>query len=397
MKLCLVTPYSEEGAGGGITRHVQNVAEAAKSLGHELTILSGLMRPDSPKPAEILGCPAFYVTDAPGSTFSPSFWKASRELFTRLDSRRGFDAVLSEGSSANGLRGRTGGRPVLAFMHQFKPVHLLNSFKEISGPRSLASYALRTVPRCFYEAFSSELAFFRSADRVLCGARHIMRLAGALYRIPEERLVYTPYSIDRGAFRKDPALRKESRAALGISERDFVFLVLGRIQRTKGIDTALRAFEKFSRERPEAWLVIAGGGDAALEAELKAFAAGRKLRVLFTGMVPQGGLQGMYNAADCLIMPSVLIEVLPYVILEAVSSGLPVLASDMPGSREALGDSEGLFPSRDYEALAGLMTKAFSDEALRRRLSASASERLDALFSPDGFRQALSDSIKAVI
>ena len=105
----------------------------------------------------------------------------------------------------------------------------------------------------------------------------------------------------------------------------------------------------------------------------------------------------MYNAADCLIMPSVLIEVLPYVILEAVSSGLPVLASDMPGSREALGDSEGLFPPRDPEALAGLMRRAISDEGWRKGLADGASERTERLFRPAVFTDALSNSLKAVV
>ncbi len=394
MKICLVTPYSEEGPGGGITRHICNVLDSLHRLNHTVVMISGLMRTDSPCPPEVRGTRAVYAKGVPGDTFSPLFWKESLRLFRELDNAVHFDAVISEGSSAFGLRPALAGRPLIALLQQFKPVHMINSAKGISGPRSLASYMLRTLPGAACDMLRSELYFFRGADKVVCGARHMLNRAVALYRIPAERAVYAPFYTDRTLFRRDPCLREEGRRKYGTGGDEFIYLVLGRIQGTKGISTALEAFRTMRRPgKRKTRLIIAGGGSERLVSEYRSFAERHGLAVSLTGQAELEDLPIIYNAADCLIMPSPLIEVLPYVILESMSCGLPVLATRMPGNLELLGPGGAYFRPGDPRELRVLMEKAAGSAAWLENLAASGYERASSIFDEAGFRSAMDSAL----
>lgn len=127
------------------------------------------------------------------------------------------------------------------------------------------------------------------------------------------------------------------RSSLGIPPGDCVFLGVGRMATKKGFQVLVAEIETFLQHHPDSWLILAGGGD--LEPDFRRQCEG--LRVRFTGAVERDTLPDLYRAADVFVLPAVHdskgnVDGLPNVILEAMASGLPVIASGISGIPQAV-------------------------------------------------------------
>lgn len=385
MKVCLVTPFSSEGGGGGITTHLKLTAEGLLERGHEVTVISGVRDLPGETPCTIPGARMELVKGAHGDTFGPDFWKESAETFRKLSSEIKFDIIVSEGTSAIGLMKLGAGIPIAGFAHQFKAIHLFNSFQEVSSLRLLAVYTLRTVPRVVRDAFKAELPFFRGADGIICGADHIGAAIRTFYRIRQEKIRTVRYWVDTKAFRPSAELGKEGRRLLGAGADDFIFLTVGRLQETKGIDTAMRAFSIISASLQGAKLAVVGDGVPGQLEDHKRLAADLAIpdKVIFTGMVLGEKLPALYNAADVFLMPSKLLEAGPYTLLEAMCCGRAIIAANRPGSVEMTGNNGFYHVPGDAEDLAALMKRLRGEPALLARNAKENLERSAAVFSKE--------------
>lgn len=114
-----------------------------------------------------------------------------------------------------------------------------------------------------------------------------------------------------------------------------VVLTVGRLsaeERSKGFDEMLEVLPNLP---PDVVAVFAGGGNDAARLEQKARALGIAPRVVFTGLFPESEKADLYALADVYAMPS-RGEGFGFVFLEAMASGIPVIASKHDGGREAL-------------------------------------------------------------
>lgn len=155
----------------------------------------------------------------------------------------------------------------------------------------------------------------------------------------------------------------------------------------KGLATALRAFAAFTEIYPRASLVIAGEG--AQLAGLQALAAALNIpdRVRFTGFLPQQKLRALFAESHFFLHPSELTregdqEGVPNAMLEAMASGLPVIATRHGGIPEAVehGISGLLTAESDPAALTQSLLALANDEALYTAMSAAAAARVAAAF-----------------
>ena len=106
-------------------------------------------------------------------------------------------------------------------------------------------------------------------------------------------------------------------------------------------------------------------------------------------------IPALMAAADVLILPS-LREGLSNVILEAMMSGLPVIASTAGGNPEAVIDQETglMFRPDDVAGLAAAMTRLVTDPDLRKRLGNQGRDRAVARFSPDAMTRAMREEYR---
>lgn len=165
--------------------------------------------------------------------------------------------------------------------------------------------------------------------------------------------------------RRDPALR----AAWGAGPDDLVVLHVGRLAAEKNLPLLMQAFDAIRRVRPDARLVLVGDGPA--RAEL----TGSALAPIFAGVRRDQDLARHYASADLFLFPS-LTETFGNVTLEAMASGLAVVAYDYAAAAEHLrhGESGWLAPFDDAAAfIEGACWLARADEE-RTRLRLAAAE-----------------------
>ena len=166
-------------------------------------------------------------------------------------------------------------------------------------------------------------------------------------------------------------------------------LSVGRIDRRKGIDTAVRVLTSLPAE---ARLRILGSGEEAYLTELRGLVArlGLEDRVEF-GRVAREELQPAYAAADAVLFPVRWEEPWGLVPIEAMSVGRPVVSTGSGGSSEYLRHEENCLifrPVDDAGELAAAVTRLATDEGLRRNLREGGFATA-ARFGEEGFHRAL--------
>lgn len=162
------------------------------------------------------------------------------------------------------------------------------------------------------------------------------------------------------------------------------FLIATNLTRESGVLTALQAFEAVLSQTPGLTLSIFGKGDTSYIAEIRSFIAMRKLPVEFlpvSNLVRE--LPAIYKRHDALIHPVEWDEPFSYVPLEAMASGLPVLASDIGGVRDVLkyGENALTFPPGDFAYLAERMLELLQDPALRCRIAENGQQEVLSSFN----------------
>ena len=183
----------------------------------------------------------------------------------------------------------------------------------------------------------------RSSNRVIFVNRYQMEKCGAL-----EKSVFIPNGID-------PVTRSNSTSFLdkhGIRQGEYL-LAVGRLTPEKGLEYLVEAANRLPQVNQ---LVIAGASDhdSAYRQSLERLDVNKK--VIFTGFTSGEDLRQLYSHARAFVLPSVN-EGFPMVLLEAMAYGLPILCSDIPGTRQVDLPEQDYFIVRDVDSLCTAITR----------------------------------------
>lgn len=150
-------------------------------------------------------------------------------------------------------------------------------------------------------------------------------------------------------------------------------LAVGTLEPRKAHDVLIRAFAASGLDHMR---LVFAGPTVGREAELEALAVelGVSARLTILGRVEDAELAGLYRQAILLCMPS-LGEGFGLPVLEALASGLPVVASALPAIREVAGDAAVLVPAGDVDAMAAALKRVATDPALLARLASEGPAR----------------------
>ncbi len=177
---------------------------------------------------------------------------------------------------------------------------------------------------------------------------------------------------------QDASERRHDRATFDFGQH-FTVLTIGGIEPRKGSLTLLDGFARLREQSPEldALLVVAGGATLfdyrhevdRFHARVAELGLGHAVRVL--GTLADGEIERLYRAADVFAFPSTK-EGFGLAALEALASGLPVVASDLDSLTTFLEDDRSalLVPVGDHEALAGALARLARSPATRSQLRA---------------------------
>lgn len=182
--------------------------------------------------------------------------------------------------------------------------------------------------------------------------------------VPPDRIevIHNAIAPGWGAAEREPGRQADTRRAFGIPADRKIVLIVGRLSREKDHLTLLEATKRTRATQP-LHLVIVGEGPERGRIEERIRQLGLQNEVTLTGQ--QKSAAPFYGVADLAVLSS-LSEGSPNALLEALVSGVPVVATNVGGIPEIVRDGETAFlvPPGDIDAMTSSMLRVLGDEAL---------------------------------
>ncbi len=182
------------------------------------------------------------------------------------------------------------------------------------------------------------------------------------------KIMVSPNGVDLTLFGAVPPRDDALAATLGLDGRDVVGFI-GSFYDYEGLDDLIAAMPALVAARPDARLLLVGGGPMADALAAQAAASPVADAIHFVGRVPHAEVERYYGLIDILAYPRKRMRltdlVTPLKPLEAMAQGRMVAASDVGGHRELIrdGDTGTLFPPDDPPAIAAALAGMFDDRA----------------------------------
>jgi glycogen synthase len=213
------------------------------------------------------------------------------------------------------------------------------------------------------------------AERVITCSAYMREHVADIYGLEEERISVIPNGIDPSELVPVDDLDALRSRYARPDER--LVLLVGRLVYEKGFHLALQALPGLIERLGDVRFIVAGSGTAESELIEQARELGLHEHGTFLGWIGDDVLHSLYRIADLTVVPSIY-EPFGLVALEAMASGCPCLVADTGGLREVVpnGDVGLRFRSRDPESLGQMAERLLTDDALRDRLVAEASEHV---------------------
>ncbi len=339
MKIALVSAY-DYAHPGGVTEHVRHLAAGLKRRGHSITVLAP-------------------CSDGHYAQTHPEFVRVGRPF-----------PIPAHGSVARITVGlhltnrikryvRGGGYEVVHFHEPLMPVL----------PATALRYSDSFNVGTFHAFARSNIGYYYGKPLLKRYARRLhVRIAVSKpardfvqrYFPGEYRIV--PNGIDVNRFKDQPPL-----PALRDGMRNILFV--GRLEYRKGLGYLLRAFLQLKAQEPDLRLVIVG--DGPMRRWYANFLARKQLSdVIMAGYVPADALSRYYASCDVFCAPNTGDESFGLILLEAMASGKPIVATDIDGFRHVVTHGrEGLLVERkSRQELARALHTLLSDASLRREM-----------------------------
>ncbi len=344
-RICEVisTPWPPE---EGISVYVRHLSQELTHRGHDVTIVTrGGLRSQSPTRGDgIAVVPTRYLPAYPFHVDLHAFLMRGT-----LNGSRETDLVHCH--SPLTLPPRESG-PVVSTFHSSMALSLPRL--EVVDPRSLASHLMRPF------SVRIERKLLRLSSSVTTVSGRTSQALSEEYGMPPESVSVLGNGVDPEAFQ--PSQRKSAPKTV---------LYVGRLVYGKGLFDLLQAAKLLIQSEPEWSFILVGRGPLASRIErLRDAARIPASKFVLKGFVPHNRLPGEYRQAGLFVLPSHH-EGVPTALLEAMASGLPVVATRVGGIAEVLSDRKTglLCPPGEPLELAERLREAIQDEGLRTRLA----------------------------
>ncbi|MQY11928.1 Phosphatidyl-myo-inositol mannosyltransferase [Streptomyces sp. RB5] len=335
MRIGIVCPYSWD-VPGGVQFHVRDLAQHLIGRGHEVSVLAPADE-DTELPPYVVSAGRAVPVPYNGSVARINFGFLSAARVRRWVHDGDFDVLhIHEPAS-----------PSLALLACWAAQGPIVGTFHTSNPRSRGMIAAYPILQSALEKISARIAVSEYARRTL-----VEHLGGDAVVIPN--------GVDVGFFERARPRAEWQGGTLGF---------IGRIDEPrKGLPVLIAALPKILRELPDTRLLVAGRGDekeavAGLPKEMRE-------RVEFLGMVTDEAKAELLSSVDVYVAPNTGGESFGIILVEAMSAGAPVLASDLDAFAQVLdgGEAGQLFTSEDADDLAAKAVDLLRDPARRAEL-----------------------------
>jgi phosphatidylinositol alpha-mannosyltransferase len=349
MKIALVSPY-DLAVPGGVNSHVTSLTEHIRALGHTVKIYGPASGPPTmgvepdvvtigrPRPLHVSGSVARITLDP----------RVARKVKEVLEEER-FDVVHVHEPLMPLLP--------IQFLRFSDAVNVGTFHAAKDGGNRLYQYSSRILKRWF-RRLDGKIAVSLAAERL------VGRYFAGYYNI-------IPNGVTLERFTDQTPLPQFMDGRCNI-------LFVGRMEKRKGLKYLLRAFIAVKTEMPEVRLIVVGDGKLRAGFERSMREAGVE-DVVFTGHVPDQELGRYYASADVFCAPNTGNESQGYVLLEAMSAGKPVVASNIDGFAGVIthGVEGFLALPKDEDALALALVHMLASKELRVEMGHRARARAE--------------------
>ncbi|HUY08571.1 MAG TPA: glycosyltransferase family 4 protein [Candidatus Dormibacteraeota bacterium] len=230
---------------------------------------------------------------------------------------------------------------------------------------------------------SIEARAYRFSEHVIAISPSTAASLAKDYDVPAEKISVIPVGIDT----------EWLQPAGGFEERDTVLFV-GRLVPIKGVPQFIAAFRELSQKFPQLRAEICGEGPLLQAAQAAAESFGGRMHV--RGRVSEQELARSYQRSLLMVVPS-RYEGLGVVALEAMATGTPVLATDVPGLTDLKGGGVVLVPLGDEPQLLTAAQSILGDRARWEQLSAEARQTVLDRFSWDAVGPQIAEVYRSVL
>ena len=196
------------------------------------------------------------------------------------------------------------------------------------------------------------------SDKLIAVSYFTRRELQKYYKINERKIRVIHNGVDTSKFQ--PAIDKHKvKEELGFNPTDITILSVGRLYARKGLFTLIESMPTVVRKFPNAKFIVSGKGQSNEMKKLIIYAEqlGVRENIVFTGYFPDKRLPKLYQSADIFAF-STFYEHHPFAILEALSTGLPVVTTNVGGIPETISDGKNGFLCDPFNS------RQFSDRIL---------------------------------
>jgi len=342
MRIAVVAqPYYPQ--NGGVSENVHHTATELRKRGHEVHVVTSRFRTAKEDSEGVLRIGRNVLLPHLGALANVNAGLRLRRDVRRIFALHEYDVVHVHEPMSPTL-------PLVAIEAAPADVPVVGTF-HASSRRGVAYRVGRRFLRRFAERLDARVAVSHAARRFV-----------SRYLAEEYHVI--PNGVDPNRFHPRVApleLPTPGRPTL---------LFVGRFVPRKGLPVLLGALPRIAAEVPDVRLLVVGGGP--LEAWYRSLARRTGCEVRFLGELSRSDIPRAYRAADVFVAPSTGSESFGIVHLEAMASGVPIVASDIEGYREILdpGREALLFPNRDEAELAKAVVRVLRDPGLARSMGA---------------------------
>jgi glycosyltransferase involved in cell wall biosynthesis len=277
-------------------------------------------------------------------------------------------------------------QPDLVHSHSFH-ANICARLLGLRMPRLVVVSTIHNV----YEGGWPRMLAYRFSDglsrRTVAVSAAAARRFVSLQAVSEPKCLVIPNGVDAAELVPDSERRARTRSAMGVGQgaarEEFVWLAARRITPAKDYPNLLRAFAKVRAHRSDAGLWIAGEGVGAELARLHELSAQFDLCDSVHWLGLRRDMPALLDAADGFVSASAW-EGMPLAVGEAMAMEKPVVATDVGGVRELVGEAGMVVPAGDSEALAESIVATMQQSGEEReQIGRSARERILRHFSVD--------------
>jgi glycosyltransferase involved in cell wall biosynthesis len=368
---------------GGVGRHVLDLFQGLTDRGYD-ALLCG--------PAPPSGSPLTATERVRASHDGPP---SATDRHLRLAMRRSIAPRADVLSLAHYARIVRAVKPDIVHAHSSK-AGVIARLGKLLDPRTPVLYTPHGYAFAGFFDHELERAAYREAERALgpltrrvvavCRAEAL--LASSVCPARRVRVVHNGIDPDDD--------RPADERVRALATRGQIVCTVTQLRPGKGVETLIDAFPGVIARHPGTQLVIVGDGPLrpALQARVATRGVGASTHFLGEHADPGAVL----TASDLFVLPS-WAESFPYVILESMAHGLPILTSDVGGIAEAISDGESglVVPARDRSAIESGLVSLLDDAGLRARLGETARDVLGQRFTRARMIARLADVYEEVL